>query len=903
MTLGSTQKVTPQYFSYSKKDGLDANEIYQIVADDDDVKWIGTDKGLYKFDNYEFSKINISNLSDPFIISVKKDNYGHIWVLNYGGQIGRVRNNRVELVTFPEGREVYLFDFYLDKIVLAFKHSEVFLENIPLETDDFSITLSNPILKNYGDRYISLKILDNYFFFLKESSFIKLNPLTKDFIRIKEGHVEDRHICFYNDTFYILTRKKELKIIDNNLNVLRTKILPRQYRRVFKTKSNLLAVDYFNQLDVLEGETLPSFMKEYQINDIYQPSKTSNQFWVATNNAKLFKVLHTSQQELEYHRYLGDTFSKFYFWKNKLLIINNGNLINEYSNGNVIKRYECEREIAYTSFYKDYILLSTDFELIILDHNLQEVSRLKGYYKNIIGFEDHIYLFFKNYLFIYNFKDLLSDSSKVIKIPLKNSFTRLFNFEGKIWLLGDENIYYVTDKFELAKHEFIEKNSAVTNHELLLNKQLQEAFSESQFAENHFISASEILNLKRNESYEVFNISNTLLIYDIHSDSIYFWNYNDNDDFFINDFIITNDTLLISNQKNTFSIHKELWLKSKYDVHPKIDKIVYENRTIPLGSKLNIRGNEDFIEIHLKSQHHKKNVGFYYKFGNDSIQYSNDNMIVIEDMKDGSHTFNLSYSPFYFNLKNSQELRIDFDRTQDLRVTPFLALGIISILILFYFFNRNLTKKKHSHTILRLESQIEDLYLRDKKFSLNPHLIGNYLQFVSKELIYGDRKKAKIILESFTSFLKILYEYSNHSTINLSKEIQFIESYVNIESLRNVNKIDLKVDTRSISENNLIEIEIPVMIIQPIIENSIKHNRNLDNRVLKIHIEITYENCLIVQIVDNGIGLKENNVIRKSSLKIVEESINIFNRREGGLIIKNRIGTNGTETIIKLYVS
>ncbi|MGH1364069.1 MAG: sensor histidine kinase [Calditrichia bacterium] len=104
------------------------------------------------------------------------------------------------------------------------------------------------------------------------------------------------------------------------------------------------------------------------------------------------------------------------------------------------------------------------------------------------------------------------------------------------------------------------------------------------------------------------------------------------------------------------------------------------------------------------------------------------------------------------------------------------------------------------------------------KAQINPHFLFNALNSVNA-LITGDPHKAREMLVKLSGLLrKVLTENPTH-TIALEKELEFVQHYVQLEKIR----LEERLDFRLMVADGLAAEQIPVMLLQPLIENAIKH--------------------------------------------------------------------------------
>jgi sensor histidine kinase YesM len=146
--------------------------------------------------------------------------------------------------------------------------------------------------------------------------------------------------------------------------------------------------------------------------------------------------------------------------------------------------------------------------------------------------------------------------------------------------------------------------------------------------------------------------------------------------------------------------------------------------------------------------------------------------------------------------------------------------------------------------------RIEAAYLQAQ---IQPHFLFNTLNSIAS-LSDLDTKKMQELIIAFTSFLRISFDFLNiGELVNLSHELELVESYLYIEQTRFAERIavvwELDPD---------IDIQLPPLSIQPLVENAIKHGILKRHHGGTVHIRITRQNKAVkVEVEDNGLGMDE----------------------------------------------
>jgi LytS/YehU family sensor histidine kinase len=147
---------------------------------------------------------------------------------------------------------------------------------------------------------------------------------------------------------------------------------------------------------------------------------------------------------------------------------------------------------------------------------------------------------------------------------------------------------------------------------------------------------------------------------------------------------------------------------------------------------------------------------------------------------------------------------------------------------------------------------------------MNPHFIFNSLNSIQILINKNKNKEASFYLSRFSSLSRIILEYSSQESIPLSKEIELLQGYIEIEKLRSAGNFNYEI----IYDDNLETefINIPPMAIQPFVENAIKHGLKSSEKVGLLTLSFEEKNDILKVIIeDNGEGIaKTLKTIQKS---------------------------------------
>ena len=198
-------------------------------------------------------------------------------------------------------------------------------------------------------------------------------------------------------------------------------------------------------------------------------------------------------------------------------------------------------------------------------------------------------------------------------------------------------------------------------------------------------------------------------------------------------------------------------------------------------------------------------------------------------------------------------------------------------------------------------------YLREYEIKalhsqINPHFLYNTLDTIIWMAEFKDNEKVINITKSLANFFRLSLS-NGHEKIPLKDEIMHTKEYLFIQKQRYEDKLSYFFN---IEDESLLSIEVPKIIIQPIVENSIYHGiKNLSENGI-ITIDVYRENSAInILIKDNGIGFEKAKQFKKSKtggvgIKNVDKRIKFYYGKNYGVFINKDNKTEGAEVIIKI---
>jgi two-component system, LytTR family, sensor kinase len=222
------------------------------------------------------------------------------------------------------------------------------------------------------------------------------------------------------------------------------------------------------------------------------------------------------------------------------------------------------------------------------------------------------------------------------------------------------------------------------------------------------------------------------------------------------------------------------------------------------------------------------------------------------------------------------------------------------LLLLAFIFTGYYIFTKRKLLKARQQKELTRLKLKSIQSQLNPHFMFNALSSIQNLMNKNDIEGANHYLGKFSELTRKVLDSSDAEMISLDDELKILEDYIQMEQLRFGFMYEIKT-----GENiNTTNIEVPAMLLQPFVENAVKHGVSALNKDGMIRILASrVQNDIILKVEDNGAGFSEESINGNSKgIKLVKERIALLNQSFGSetLELKINSGESGTTVILKL---
>lgn len=196
----------------------------------------------------------------------------------------------------------------------------------------------------------------------------------------------------------------------------------------------------------------------------------------------------------------------------------------------------------------------------------------------------------------------------------------------------------------------------------------------------------------------------------------------------------------------------------------------------------------------------------------------------------------------------------------------FLFISIVGLLITGFVLGRNVLLKKKNEAHLRelaenelriqkLESkkQLGELEMQILRTQMSPHFIFNSLNSINRYILQNNKFQASEYLSKFSRLVRMILQDSQSKSITLERELESLELYLSLESLRFENHFTYNITIPD--DVDVSGLHVPPLIIQPYVENAVWHGLMHKEEKGRLSIDIYVESeFLFIKIVDDGIG-------------------------------------------------
>ncbi|KAA9356388.1 sensor histidine kinase [Larkinella humicola] len=288
--------------------------------------------------------------------------------------------------------------------------------------------------------------------------------------------------------------------------------------------------------------------------------------------------------------------------------------------------------------------------------------------------------------------------------------------------------------------------------------------------------------------------------------------------------------------------------------------------------------NENLIFALEKGQFSKKQIqyelirtGSVYTPWRDNA--FNNSFIWIKDCPPGAYTIRIRYSA---QPQHVTEYRFDV-KPAWYQSNQFVLLAVIfsSVLLGACLFLLLFIRQRRKTRLEQADKNRLQLELKAIHAQLNPHFVFNALSSIQGLINKEDIEGANRYLSDFARLLRESLHHAHKNELSLHEEIQMLDTYLKLEQLRFGFQYSIRADIAI----NVYETAIPVMLLQPLVENAVKHGVASQQKKGVIAVVFSrLDQVMTVAITDNGRGFTEEKAGNGLGLSLTRDRIERLNK-------------------------
>lgn len=898
----------PVSIHLTEKDGLPDIEFYDIIEDKQGFIWLAADKGLYRYDGKTFKNYSHPKKKGLSVFGLKFDYKNRLWCNNISGQLFYVENDSLKYFTEYKKKnrgQLADFIFYKKKIITSITNSTIEIDIVTKEQKTIfskskhqhSSFVHKDTLYNSRDNLVSYKVNDT----IKVKDSVKFIDIKGTLIFKGEnlGENNDAILQIINlhkneKAFFLKTANKitQLTRKDFNLNTEIIRTYTENYKVWFATHKGVYKYKYdqgkFTFIERLfKNNVITNIIKDKNNNywfttlrdGIYILPNINVNFYKATANDNISALEKINDNEFIYGTTKGEVFLKNIKSKKRIKL--------PFSFKNKIFK------IRYNKF--NNIIISTKKNAYLFNLEKKAINNIHPYIIRGLGlanakgmsFIDENNLVFGGFINgqVINFKNKSS-----ITLGNRRTYTTHFNKLTKRIYIG-----YV-DGVEYYKQD-LKPNKITFNNKTIFAIDIDNTPDNivwlSTFSDG-------ILGVKNGKVIYNYTTKNGLLSNQtsvIKADGNNLWIVTDKGiqcfntknktfksvtkkdglrTFKVSDIAVFDTKVVFSTNKGLFELNKAHVFKPIKLSDFYFTNILVEDENVAIKDEYDLASNINKVQFqfHTNGILAEENINYKYRLLGASNQWRNlpekSNQITFNSLSAGNYTFQLKKTSTISSNKETPIKSVKIKINQPFyKKWWFLSslLGIVSMLLIIYYKIKLREKEKEKKLLLdqaEKEKELVFLKLENLRSQMNPHFIFNALNSIQDYILLNEKNIAGNYLGKFADLIRVYLYHSTKSFITLEEEITALDQYLELEKSRFEEAFNYVIKTTGVADTN--DIEIPTMLVQPYVENAIKHGflHKKEPGVLTIEFILEKETPFLKCIIsDNGIGRVKAQEFRK----------------------------------------
>lgn len=897
---------SPYYYRINEENGLPSSEVYQAIQDDFGYIWIGCDAGLYRYDGIRFKSFTSKRQNSKSISGLKMDSDKNLWCQNFSGQVFRVSGDSLSLVIDISRKIVSYSQYTIDT------KKRIWVANVKsIDIFDPAGKLLGSIAKtnNAKDTVIWLEIEVN------KNGQVYAGSQNNGIARIKgtDGGfdvefldtvaVPNQRMTFdkYDDGLVVLKevnaeRKYFISIVDQKGESRKGTFSPLTsdglIYKVYKDNMSRHWLCTSSGIIKLNADLKPDgdskfFFGNDKVSGVFQDREGS--LWISSLQNGIYvipdydlKIYDGQNSKLSDHNITALLKTR----GNELLMGTYTGSVFKLTKENTLELFPQKAKPVYRTVKK----MSEDNGGLYVAHgsfsfyNGKNETLFDAYNFRDFGWMGDTLFFVSSGMFGYlpSFHEIPNTELGKRSIVLHKRGCRALaidNVNRAIYFASIDGLFkYQDGKIEEVKVEgkvlfasklFFDKGKlwigSVNDGVFVLEgDRVSEHYCEGKLLKGNGVKSFKVLdNLLYVATDAGFNII------DHQHKTTRFFGYADG--------IVSKEISAIEHCYGSVYLATNKGLlklpgtMSKNSIQPNIEITDVEVNHVPAGKfqdRFDLKYDENNIDIHFNTACFKARGDFGYKY---RLLGLDTNWLYNPAISNHINYASLPAGDFVFEVRavNEDGFESNTGKTIAFHISlPFwqrwwfyvmvvlVASGIVAILFLVRI---RFIKRR-----AELKNKVIASQLTALKSQMNPHFLFNTLNSLQDLILKHDIKNSNYYLNKFSILMREVLDVSGKEEIALAREIKLLGTYLELEKLRFGDDFKFEIKTDETLDTD--HLMLPPMIIQPFIENALKHGllHKKGDKSLLVEFQLAQE-ILSCKVTDNGVGRKRSGEIKARS--------------------------------------
>ncbi len=965
------------YIRYTVKDGLPGSMVYQALQDKNGFIWFATNQGVSRFDGKTFKNFTKEDgLPDNDIIKLYMDRHNILWFISYMGIPSYFCNGAIHRLDSCQGVSAITEDFKTDSIFFVtgrFKDIPQYFGYLAAVNTPgrWHFTqhayMDNPGFYNLSILTASSKKKTNFYYSLVERKTCRLTmkdakssvsytfscdttmgyfPFkNKPLVELTGG--KDSILFYANQSIFLASRAGITSILSSREMELKYRDLNAIFYENDSTlwlcmrDKGLVRVRNYLRRD----KSFQSFFREAFCTGILKDREGG--YWLTTNNDGVYYLPNLDAY------YVSDQPSQLTKDVKCIRVLDAHNLLAGFGDGNILSMdYERLKAVLLPRWpganrnnrvldiqvYKPgKTLVVSDYGIDLLYNDNKADNKIAIYGgKCAYVISDSSMLFGCSYgLFWFNPWIRKPKSDTVVFLQRATCI----NGKGLNYYWGTfKGLYHSSGNVVTCMGQTYPELNVLVNHiDIAPDSTLWISTQQGVVVlkNGHATAIREKQGLLNNMCKHVLINGNTAWVSTSKGISRIVYHWENNTPVYSISNITENDGLISSDINQTAAAGNYIWaatagglcfFSKDYAPHSmqppliNINTIVNGNNEMITGDTVAIDYKKNKLLIGLSgiSFRSGKQIRYQYRLKDLDSNWTNTttNLLEFSTLPFGNHIFEVRAIDRW-GVKSCQVKKVvilvqpPFWKTSWFTFLTYLFTAVIIGLGAYFYSRRQQWDKDKRYQLNKRMAELEMMALRAQ---MNPHFVFNCLSSIQYYILRADIINANLYLHKFSSLIRKILQFSTTTDITLEEELKILELYLELEKLRLGDRMEYRITVADYLR--ITELIIPSMIIQPYVENAVKHGISpLQDKQGIVRIDFRQEgNSLVCTIDDNGIGINESIQAQKTNasghrsmgIGITESRINIINAIQKDKMVleitdKTENGLHEQGTVVRLH--